>query len=308
MLTEWNSSRTSNLRNVWSLAYCFFNSPDFKDIFSKAGPQYFAQRFGDQAGVAVQERRFLVEHTKQLPNNSTYAQGVPDYVFPPYNSWVRFTFGVKGRWEGARQKRTNVSEVNYTSDDPWVQPPLSPDELDFQCGSKEPCKLRWIVGTNRYYTAEAKLGSQPGYQGHADMAGYRTIAGPSGTTSNVMQMARMLGFWGEDLVSLRAAMVAWMVPKDDHSFFEIMLGAEPFMPVGFGMALGREDLGQLWPRDIFVSWQDGAFTTKAVWAAVAERLQDNKTQALLKRMGADDVAYIRGLISQNADDDVSFLV
>ena len=30
---------------------------------------------------------------------------------------------------------------------------------------------------------------------------------------------------------LRLAMLAWMLPTDDHSFWEILLGAEPYMPV-----------------------------------------------------------------------------
>ena len=34
---------------------------------------------------------------------------------------------------------------------------------------------------------------------------------------------------GSELVLIRLTMAAWMLPTDDHSFFEIMLGGEPYV-------------------------------------------------------------------------------
>ena len=46
---------------------------------------------------------------------------------------------------------------------------------------------------------------------------------------------------------LRLTMLAWMLPTDDHSLYEIMLGAEPYMSDEFKIAQGLDDLKRLWP-------------------------------------------------------------
>merc|ERR1712203_1090091 len=98
--------------------------------------------------------------------------------------------------------------------------------------------------------------------------------------------AKLLGFGAQDLVVFRAIAIAFMLPLRHHSFFEVMLGAEPFMPAGFGMALGREDLGQLWPQDVQASWGD-FFKASDVWASVHTTFQTDRAQALLSRMDAE---------------------
>lgn len=295
-LADWSANRTSNVRSVWSTVYAFFNSKDFKLAFEQVPEDYLSGTlgFGPQALVAMEEERWLVQHTKTLPANLTYAQGVPNYYFPPFDSWVRFSFGVEGRWGGARKHKENVTEVSWMSDDASIQPPLSPDELLYQCGGAGPCKLRWITGDKRYFVGEEPLGSQPGLRARADTAGYLTVAGASGTTANIMQLAKLLGFWGEDLVALRAAAMAFMLPLRHHSFLEVMLGAEHFMPAGFGMAFGREDLGQLWPQDISTSWGE-AFAASDVWRAVGEVLQEEPAAALLSRMDEESLEYLLSL-------------
>jgi len=66
-----------------------------------------------------------------------------------------------------------------------------------------------------------------------------TIAGPSGTTKDMLHMMALLGKpSAQDMADLRAAMVAWMLPARDHSFTEVMLGAEPFMAPEFRMFAG----------------------------------------------------------------------
>ena len=68
-------------------------------------------------------------------------------------------------------------------------------------------------------------------------------------------------------------MAAWMLPTDDHSFFEIMLGGEPYVAAPFRMALGLEDLGQLWPPNATLQTADGhAFAPSELWAEVGRRL------------------------------------
>ena len=41
----------------------------------------------------------------------------------------------------------------------------------------------------------------------------------------------MLGFTDEEMVLIRLTMAAWMLCTNDHSLYEIMLGAAPYMPV-----------------------------------------------------------------------------
>ena len=50
--------------------------------------------------------------------------------------------------------------------------------------------------------------------------------------------AELLGFGAQDQVLLRAAMAAWMLVTDDHSFYEIMLAADEHMPPKFKMVQG----------------------------------------------------------------------
>jgi hypothetical protein len=82
-------------------------------------------------------------------------------------------------------------------------------------------------------TCQCVLGSQgvPGFLARAEKLGYRTVAAASGTTANVLQYGLMLNFTPDEMVLLRLTMAAWMLCTNDHSLFEIMLGAAPYMPV-----------------------------------------------------------------------------
>ena len=64
-----------------------------------------------------------------------------------------------------------------------------------------------------------------------------------------------------------------MLPTDDHSLFEILLGAEPYMPAAFAMSFGLRDLGQLWPPGRALRTSDGLiFDAADVWSALARHL------------------------------------
>ena len=95
-----------------------------------------------------------------------------------------------------------------------------------------------------------------------------------------------------------------MLPTDDHSFFEIMLGAESYVPVNYRMALGLHDLGQLWPPNVTITTGNGRrFSGADVWRAVGKRLQAPAGAALLGKMSPEAASYVRGLVAQAEDAD-----
>jgi len=61
---------------------------------------------------------------------------------------------------------------------------------------------------------------------------FRMFAGVSGTTAVFHFLAKLLKFTESELVDLRLACLAWMLTAADHSFMEIMLAVEHFMPAG----------------------------------------------------------------------------
>merc|ERR1719215_1258682 len=85
-----------------------------------------------------------------------------------------------------------------------------------------------------------------------------------------------------------------MLPLRHHSFLEVMLGAENFMPAGFGMVFGRQDLGQLWPQDINASWGE-ALAARDVWSAVGDVFEEGAAAALVDRMDEESRDYFRSL-------------
>ena len=52
------------------------------------------------------------------------------------------------------------------------------------------------------------------------------LSGPSDVAQNLLQYATYLGFSADWLPLLRLAL-AWMLPTDDNSLWEIMLGGSP---------------------------------------------------------------------------------
>ena len=183
--------------------------------------------------------------------------------------------------------------TNMMSNDSRIQPPLSEAELNIQCGNNtRPCKLQWNAGADCYNLSNVPFSRGiPGFVSRAEALDYRTAAGPSGTTQNMLQYALYLGMDQDWLPLLRLAMLAWMLPTRDHSLFEILLGADPYMPVnsvnqslpfgpGFRMVQGLHDLSVLCPRDLHVSgsiarnWSRTAqYKCRDLWKAVANSVE-----------------------------------
>ena len=65
------------------------------------------------------------------------------------------------------------------------------------------------------------------------------MAGASGTAANLMLLAKLLGLTPAQLAELRTAMLAWMLPTDDHSWLEIMLGADSVVTAAERIQLTR---------------------------------------------------------------------
>ena len=53
----------------------------------------------------------------------------------------------------------------------------------------------------------------------------RIVNGISGTTIRMMKTAKWLGLNGKDLMNFRLALMGWMLPTDDHSLWEIIIGS-----------------------------------------------------------------------------------
>mmetsp|Transcript_86296 Transcript_86296/g.200656 ORF Transcript_86296/g.200656 Transcript_86296/m.200656 type:complete len:467 (+) Transcript_86296:76-1476(+) len=276
-----------NIREVWGLVYCLSKNKHKLDALFHRLPDSFhflhlGPAAGAQAIAAIASRSALIRKTQRLQVDS-YTWGVPDFIFPPLDSWARFAFtaktanGSKSMWRGARKFAGGCHESQRFSDDPVVQPPLSAAELTVQCSGEPRCKLQWYPGKGCFYLVDAPLGSKPSYLRLSEALGYRTAAAPSATTANVLQLALLLGFTREDLVIFRAAMVAWMLPVDDHSLFEILLGADPFMPPALRLHLDHTDLEQLWPRNFTMqaSWGP-VFTAAGIWGPVSAQLTDEQ--------------------------------
>lgn len=205
----------------------------------------------------------------------------------------------KQEWDDAWQALARgCGEVSMRTDDPSIDPPVSSAEAAYQCSpGAPPCKLHWNPGMLCYTVNNASWptgggATLPGYKERATMLGYRTVAAPSGTTANMLQLGQLLGFGTDELVLLRAVMAAWMLPTDDHSFLEIMLGAETFMPREFGITLGRKDLGQLWPPGYDLQTHGGKFRAADTWRAFGRRLDTPMGKALLAQMTEGAREYV----------------
>lgn len=154
---------SGNLREVWALVYVMSKSRYFTHLLlalltprgSGVTPATLAARLGMDA-AELSARHELVVATQRTHGASTslrYAQGIPDYDFEPFDSWVRFDFDSHTRtgitlWRGARTRRAGGCAVDgRATNDPSIEPPLSPAELAYQCGgAPPPCALRWQPG------------------------------------------------------------------------------------------------------------------------------------------------------------------
>lgn len=302
-----------------------------------ATPASLASAFGMDA-AAVSARWALVDATRSLPSSELqYSQGMPNFEWESFDSWVHFDFDSathdgKLQWKGARVPRpTGCASLGLLSDDPSIEPPLSAAEIAYQCGTaagsaenadSDPpaaataaaraadplrrCMLQWKPGALCFDLPNASwvlphTGERvPGLNERAALLGYRSAAAASGTTANMLQMATYLGFRGDELVLLRATMAAWMLPTDDHSFLEILLGAHHYVPhEPFRLVMGLHDLGRLWPPNATLRTSDGKheFSGADVWQAVGRRLRQPAGQRLLQRMEPPAQDYLRGLVA-----------
>ena len=91
-----------------------------------------------------------------------------------------------------------------------------------------------------------------------------------------------------------------MLVTDDHSFYEIMLGAEGYVPSSYGMVLGLADLGQLFPPNATLVSGSEHFTASALWHGVGERLKAPAGKALLDAMAPAAKAYVVALTEKKA--------
>ncbi len=99
-------------------------------------------------------------------------------------------------------------------------------------------------------------------------------------------------------------MVAWMLPTNDHSFFEVMLGAEPFMPQhpAFSLSFGLPDLGRLFPpgHTLRASPAGASFRAADVWGPLGARLAGAEGRRLLDAMAPASAVYTRGIVEAHA--------
>lgn len=315
---------SGNVRETWALMYVLTKThfvttllnallstpaPGGSRVGATATPRSLGARFGMNA-VELAARWELVQQTRSLsPTGLRYAQGMPDFEYESFDSWVRFDFTSRTRdgrmqWRAARTHReSGCSAVAARTDDASLEPPLSTAELSYQCGAlPPPCKLQWQPGASCFdlpnVSWELPSGQVlPGLRERVASAGYRAAAGASGTTANILQLALLLGFTSEELVVIRLAMLAWMLPTDDHSFIEILLGADAYVPLPYRSALGLRDFERMWPPQATLTTGGGAFHGADVWSALARRFMTPAGRQLLAGMAPTARVHFSALLS-----------
>jgi len=221
-----------NIRERWALVYVMNRNKFFNTILQQLSslPSTFVHKHLQFLNTeALQVRRELIHRTVKSHS------GVANFVFPVVQSWARLAFNYStphAQWIGCRQERSMCGPLDKRVDDSFFFPPLSPRERRLQCGdSTSNCEVKWCAGRNKFHLVNTSFapGLQDGYLQRTVASGYRAVAGPSATTANMMQLATLLGYKEEELPLLAVAMIAWMLPALDHSLFEIVLGAAPFV-------------------------------------------------------------------------------
>jgi len=93
-----------------------------------------------------------------------------------------------------------------------------------------------------------------------------------------------------------------MLCTNDHSLFEIMLGAEPYIPTesAWSMQMTMDDFGALMAADVAVKGGEEVFKREDVWRSVVADwlLGSSAGQAVFKTLGAAQQAYLKGLVSR----------
>jgi len=260
----------------------------------------------------IKSRYHLVNQTLTLPSEQHY-NGIPTFLFAPFDSWVRFDYAgpdetvTPPQWEPLRiPLKPHCNETTLSSDSPLIRPKLSMAELSYQCNGLPQCKLRWypgklcfIVQDVPFKHPDSSTTASPGYVERATAQGWRIVAGPSGTTSTLLQLGRMLGI---DPRLAQLTMTAWMIRTLDHSLFEIMLGADPFMAKEWSVNYTIADFGTLMPEDIIQEDinkdETIVFKREEIWNAVVRDwlLATPDGTELLSKFNTNQVAYLLSLL------------
>lgn len=324
---------SGNLREQVNFAYAIIKNKYFDDVVSPLAAE--AIRRGDDSKLlglglrpdTVLKRYADIQESAELAKKHPelkYSNTITSWSFPPFNSWTRFLFDgpnttAYNSWAGCRPGSlwVNCSKEHLPSDChevPWVTnnasiyPVLSADEVAWECssGGVTPCKLKWTVGARdwlhplNFPLAFGSSQAHPGYVERAEKLGYRIVAGPSGTTDNIMTIAGYLNFTPEEMVLVRLACLAWMVPLDDHSFWEIMLGGAAHLGDVGRVEQRLEDLAQLYPQDVRVSsggpMQDTVYLASDLWGHL--KLELEADTELWEEMTSTSSAYLRKLIGK----------
>eukprot|EP00747_Dinoflagellata_sp_TGD_P020798 gnl/TRDRNA2_/TRDRNA2_128060_c0_seq1.p1 gnl/TRDRNA2_/TRDRNA2_128060_c0~~gnl/TRDRNA2_/TRDRNA2_128060_c0_seq1.p1 ORF type:complete len:417 (+),score=52.40 gnl/TRDRNA2_/TRDRNA2_128060_c0_seq1:491-1741(+) len=297
-------SGEGNLRETWGTLYCITKLRGTRSLnvalgqISEEAFEQVAKRaqFGPCASAHFSARKQIADRF-----NAFKAEGLGDFspqnlahfIFPSHESWVRFTFPgpdwkAARTWRGACERRSLTIRMAR-----HLEPPLSEeeerrlmaicrqesekaqgssreDEKELRQEERQPsavadksCQVSWYPGEGCYTLA---TDDNPFIE-ISKRLGWRIVAGPSGTTADVMTIAGYLGFKGYDFVMLRLAMLAWMLPAQDHSLFEILLAADPYMAgrkdylQSLDIKFDDKELSRIWPQDLsYVPDWAGGFT------------------------------------------------
>lgn len=132
--------------------------------------------------------------------------------------------------------------------------PLSDQEkktiMSYQTEVYPPEKpLPWKTGKQTWMLQHAPLGKTRGFLEEAGRYFLPVVAGPSGTTDRIFELAQYLGLLNkkEDFQALRLACLAYLLIIDAHSYHEVMLGA---MPYGLPYSPGPDSYLMLLPEDV----------------------------------------------------------
>lgn len=303
-----------NIREVFGLVYLVSGSHWVSSVLLDGlDRQKWSDDTMEQIGLVpavVHARYELVKATLSLPSEDQY-NGFPSFLYSSFDSWVRLDYAGPDEnakpteWQPIRVPvKPHCKETTVHSNDNVIKPPLSPSELAYQCGNASSCKLQWYPGGLCYNLQDLPFRKQsqvsarvPGFIERFKALGWRKLSGPSGTTATVLQLGRMLGF---DPRLLRLVMIAWMVRSFDHSFFEIMIGADPFMPRGWTLNYTMTDFGALMPEGIEIQETGGnqVFERIEVWNAIVRdwlMASPNGVQ-VLEKMSSTQVTYLLNLL------------
>ncbi|KAK3237334.1 hypothetical protein CYMTET_52580, partial [Cymbomonas tetramitiformis] len=123
---------------------------------------------------------------------------------------------------------------------------------------------------------------------------------PGQLASESWKASRSARFRKPEGLQVRLACLAWMVPLDDHSFWEIMLGGAAHLGELGRVEQRLEDLAQLFPQDIRVSsggpMQDTVYLASDLWGHLKLELEANKE--LWEELTPTSSVYLRKLIGE----------